>query len=65
MTAAQVLGLAVNPSASQICQAAFPLNFGAQQLDIFQIINAVAEAQFQGGGAVVYRLRFDGSTATS
>jgi hypothetical protein len=65
LTTAQFLGLPANPTASQICQAAFPLNFANQQLDIFQIGTFSPTVNVPGGGGVVFRLLYNGTTATS
>jgi hypothetical protein len=71
MTIAQYNSLPANPTAAQICQAAFPVNYNNQQLDIFQIeadehSAPVTHSSFiAGGGAVVWRLLYNGSTATS
>lgn len=71
MTITQYNALAASPTASQIMAAVFPLNFANQQLDIFQIeadLPSGALGQvgaLAGGGRVIFRLKFDGSTATS
>jgi hypothetical protein len=65
MTAPQFASLPAVPSASQICQAAFPINFNGQQLDLFQIANFSADINSSAGGAVVYRLTYNGVAATS
>lgn len=56
------------PTAAQIMAAVFPQNYNGAQLDIFQISSDIemnAVEGVGGGGAVIYRLKFDGSTATS
>ncbi|MDA4129270.1 MAG: hypothetical protein OK457_00725 [Thaumarchaeota archaeon] len=65
LTAGQMLGLPANPTASQICQAAFPLNFGNQQLDIFQIGTFSPTINVPGGGGVIYRLTYNGVALTT
>ena len=67
MTTQQFKSLPATPTASQICQAALPLNFANQQLDLIQIESdiAVVPSGVLGGGSVVWRLLFNGSTATS
>jgi len=67
MTAAQYAGLAspTGSTASQICQATFPLNFGAQQLDIFQVGSFSPTVNVPGGGGVEYRLDYTGTGRTS
>jgi len=59
-------GLPAVPTASQICAVAFPSNFNTDQLDIFQIATNIAASSNQSGGnGVVFRLLYNGSTATS
>ena len=67
MTINQYNGLA-NPTgstASQICAAAFPQNYNNQKLDLIQYESDIATINIQGGGFVVWRLLYNGSTATS
>jgi hypothetical protein len=67
MTAAQYAGLA-NPTgstASQICQATFPLNFGAQQFDLFQVGTYSPTSNVAGGGGVIFRLDYTGTARTT
>ena len=65
LTAGQSIGLAASPTAAQICAAAFPANYNNQQLDIFQVSTDTPTSNVAGGGGVIFRLKFDGSTATS
>jgi hypothetical protein len=65
MTGAQANGLGASPSAAQICAAAFPINYNNQQLDLIQIASEIASPSVGGGGGVVWRLRYNGATATS
>lgn len=71
MTIAQYNSLPANPTAAQICQAALPINYNNQQLDLIQIESDIAagpvggSGTVLGGGAVVWRLLYNGTTATS
>lgn len=65
MTAPQFASLPANPTASQICQAAFPANFNSQQLDIFQISTDIPTINVAGGGGVIFRLLYNGTTSTT
>lgn len=69
MTIQQYNSLPASPTASQICQAAFPLNFANQQLDLFQVETDIASGpvglvgMVPGGGGVIFRLLYNGSTS--
>ena len=57
--------LPASPTAAQICAAAFPQNYNNQKLDLIQYESDIATINIQGGGFVVWRLLYNGSTATS
>lgn len=57
--------LPASPTAAQICAAAFPQNYNNQKLDLIQYESDIATINTQGGGFVVWRLLYNGSTATS
>ena len=57
--------LPASPTAAQICAAAFPQNYNNQKLDLIQYESDIATVNVQGGGSVVWRLLYNGSTATS
>jgi hypothetical protein len=57
--------LPASPTAAQICAAAFPQNYNNQKLDLIQYESDIATINVQGGGFVVWRLLYNGSTATS
>jgi hypothetical protein len=57
--------LPASPTAAQICAAAFPQNYNNQKLDLIQYESDIATVNVQGGGFVVWRLLYNGSTATS
>ena len=71
MGIAQYNSLVSSPTASQICAAAFSVNFNGPQWDILQIENDLISGSIGqtgailGGGGVVWRLLYNGSTATS
>lgn len=69
LNAAQSAGLlavgGATPTAAQICQAAFPANYNGLQLDIFQVGSFIPTINVAGGGTVIFRLLFNGTTATS
>jgi hypothetical protein len=73
MTSPQYNGLVnkTGSTAAQICAAAFPLNYGAQQLDLIQVeadLQSGAPGQtnnIAGGGAVAWRLDYAGAAHTS
>ena len=57
--------LPASPTAAQICAAAFPQNYNNQKLDLIQFESDIATINVQGGGFVVWRLLYNGATATS
>jgi hypothetical protein len=57
--------LPASPTAAQICAAAFPQNYNNQKLDLIQYESDIATINTQGGGFVVWRLLYNGATATS
>ena len=57
--------LPASPTAAQICAAAFPQNYNNQKLDLIQYESDIATVNVQGGGFVVWRLLYNGATATS
>ena len=57
--------LPASPTAAQICAAAFPQNYNNQKLDLIQFESDIATINVQGGGSVVWRLLYNGATATS
>ena len=57
--------LPASPTAAQICAAAFPQNYNNQKLDLIQYESDIATVNVQGGGSVVWRLLYNGATATS
>lgn len=58
-------GLGASPTAAQIMAATFPQNFQNQKLDIFQVVTDIATINVNGGGGVIFRFKYDGTTATS
>lgn len=57
--------LSTSPSAAQVMAAALPANYNGQQLDVFQVSSQIATPNVLGGGGVIFRFLYNGSTATS
>jgi hypothetical protein len=59
---------ALGTTAAQVCQATFPVNYNGAQLDLFQISSDIemnGVENVAGGGGVIFRLLYNGSTSTT